>query len=176
MPGSSSTIATFLRDLGADIAAYPLAGKSRNGAGLGIPLMTKALLTLSAPKGSMNVTWRTSMDGKSDEQMLLLATLPPTPRQRQLALAIVLALLIAFVITAPFRAIQFPRSDAFIAAFQAVLFVSDLITATFLFAQFSILSWRSLLVLASGYLFTAVIAIPYALTFPGLFSPTGLLG
>jgi hypothetical protein len=116
------------------------------------------------------------MDGKSDEQLFLLATLPPTPRQRQIALAIVLVLLIAFVVTAPFRAIQFPRSAAFIAAFQAVLFVSDLITATFLFAQFSVVSWRSLLALASGYLFTAVIAIPYALTFPGLFSPTGLLG
>jgi signal transduction histidine kinase len=116
------------------------------------------------------------MNGKSDEQLFLLANLPPTQRQRQIALTIVLVLLIAFVITAPFRAIQFPRSAAFIAAFQAVLFVSDLITATFLFAQFSILSWRSLLALASGYLFTAVIAIPYALTFPGLFSPTGLLG
>ena len=30
--------------------------------------------------------------------------------------------------------------------------------------------------LASGYLFTALIVIPWALTFPGLFAPTGLLG
>jgi hypothetical protein len=33
-----------------------------------------------------------------------------------------------------------------------------------------------LLVLASGYLFTAAIAFVHALTFPGVFSPTGLLG
>jgi hypothetical protein len=33
-----------------------------------------------------------------------------------------------------------------------------------------------LLVLACGYLFTALIVVPYALTFPGAFSPSGLLG
>lgn len=106
----------------------------------------------------------------------LLPTLPPTPGQRRVALAVVLVLVIAFVVIAPFRAIQLPRSAAFIAAFQTVLFVNDLITATLLFAHYSVLRWRSLLMLASGYLFTALIAIPYALTFPGLFSPTGLLG
>ena len=63
---------------------------------------------------------------------------------------------------------------AFITAFQTVLFVNDLITATLLFAQFSMLRWHALLALASGYLFTALIAIPYALTFPGSFSETGL--
>ena len=34
---------------------------------------------------------------------------------------------------------------------------------------------RALLLLASGYLFTAAAAIVHALTFPGLFAPTGLL-
>ena len=33
-----------------------------------------------------------------------------------------------------------------------------------------------MLLLASGYLFTAVMAAGHALSFPGLFSPTGLLG
>jgi signal transduction histidine kinase len=35
---------------------------------------------------------------------------------------------------------------------------------------------RALLVLAAGYFFDASIIIPHALTFPGAFSPTGLLG
>ena len=30
--------------------------------------------------------------------------------------------------------------------------------------------------LATGYLFSALMVIPYALTFPGVFAPTGLLG
>jgi signal transduction histidine kinase len=116
------------------------------------------------------------MPSEFGDHQPLLPTLPPTPRQRRIALAIVLILSIAFVVTAPFRAIQLPQSAAFIAAFQAVLFVNDLITATLLFAHVSILRWRSLLVLAGGYLFTGLLAIPHALTFPGLFSPTGLLG
>ena len=115
------------------------------------------------------------MQGEPAEQFLL-ATLPPSPAQRRLAIAIVLTLLAAFVVAAPFRAIQLPKSGAFITAFQTVLFVNDLITATLLFAQFSMLRWHALLALASGYLFTALIAIPYALTFPGSFSETGLLG
>ncbi len=54
--------------------------------------------------------------------------------------------------------------------------VNDLITAVLLFGQFAILRSRALLVLASGYLFTALMAASHALTFPGLFSETGLLG
>ena len=41
---------------------------------------------------------------------------------------------------------------------------------------FLIYNSRALLALASGYLFTALIVIPHVLTFPGAFSPTGLLG
>ena len=44
-----------------------------------------------------------------------------------------------------------------------------------LFSQFWIYQSRALLALACGYLFTALIIIPHALTFPGAFSKTGLL-
>jgi len=54
--------------------------------------------------------------------------------------------------------------------------ISDLITAVLLFGQFNVLRSRALLVLASGYLFTAFIALSHMLTFPGVFSSTGLLG
>ena len=75
----------------------------------------------------------------------LLATLPPSPAQRRLAIAIILTLLAAFVVTAPFRAIQLPKSGALITAFQTVLFVNDLMTATLLFSHFLMLRWRSCL-------------------------------
>jgi signal transduction histidine kinase len=45
-----------------------------------------------------------------------------------------------------------------------------------LFSQYAIARRRALLVLASGYLYTSLIVIPWALTFPGVFAPTGLLG
>jgi signal transduction histidine kinase len=56
------------------------------------------------------------------------------------------------------------------------MIVNDSITAILLFAQFSILRTRAVLVIASGYLFTALILIPWALTFPGAFAAKALIG
>src|SRR6185369_5319462 len=49
-------------------------------------------------------------------------------------------------------------------------------TAILLFAQFSILRSRAILLIASGYLFTALILVPYAVTFPGLFVAVPQIG
>src|SRR4029077_5281109 len=65
---------------------------------------------------------------------------------------------------------------AFVASYQSALAVNDLITAILLYSQFALLRSRALLLLASGYLFTAVAAVVHGLSFPGLFSPGGLLG
>ena len=112
-----------------------------------------------------------------EEQHFILSTLSPSLAQRRLALAVLLALVAAFVVTAgPLSTIQLGRIDAFIPAYAAAMFVIDSITAVLLFAQFSILRSRALLVIASGYLFTALILIPWMLTFPGVFAPGGLLG
>jgi hypothetical protein len=74
-----------------------------------------------------------------EEQHFILSTLSPSPAQRRLALAVVLALLVAFVITAwPLSTIQLGRIDAFVPAYAMALFVIDSITAVVLFAQFSI--------------------------------------
>ena len=51
-----------------------------------------------------------------------------------------------------------------------------MVTALLLFGQFAQLRSAPLLALAGGYLFDFLIIIPHALTFPGLFSPSGLLG
>ena len=118
--------------------------------------------------------------GLSIEPEFVLATESPTSAQRRLALAVVVVIFAIFGLTvtigltAPFARIQV-RMDGFIPAITAVFFVNDLITATLLFGQFSIVRSRALLVLAGGYLYTALMAIPFALTFPGAFSPTGLL-
>ena len=105
-----------------------------------------------------------------------MATLPPTLRQRQLAVFIIVVTLAAFGAVAPFAGLRLPRFDSFIPAMAAIIFVTDLVTAVLLFGQFSVTGSRALLVLASGYLFTSLIAIPFALTFPDAFAPTGLLG
>ncbi len=113
----------------------------------------------------------------SEEQHFVLSHLLPSLAQRRLALAVVLALLVAFVITAgPLSTFQPGRIDAFVPAYATAIFVNDLITAVLLFNQFAILRSRALLAIASGYLFTALIVIPWVMTFPGVFTPGGLLG
>src|ERR1700694_5836065 len=110
-------------------------------------------------------------------QHFILSSLAPSPAQRRLALAVLLALAAAFLITEGLLStVQLGRIEAFVPAYATAMFVSDLITAVLLFAQFSILRSRALLAIASGYLFTALIIIPWMLTFPGVFTPTGLLG
>jgi signal transduction histidine kinase len=102
--------------------------------------------------------------------------MPPTLRHRQLALVVVLVTFAAFGAVIPFANIPMSRVDSFIPTILAITFVTDLVTAVLLFSQFSATGSRALLVLASGYFFSSLIVIPHALTFPGAFTPTGLLG
>src|SRR5712672_3123130 len=112
-----------------------------------------------------------------EEQHFILSSLSPGRAQKWLAFTVVLALLVAFLMTAgPLSTIELARIDAFVPVYATAMFVTDLMTAVLLFAQFSILRSRALLVLASGYLFTALMLIPWLLTFPGVFAPGGLLG
>jgi signal transduction histidine kinase len=113
---------------------------------------------------------------KSDETVISLANLPATSRERRLVLVLAVLLFIAFVAVLPFAGMPLPEFDAFTPSFAAAIFINDLIASVLLYAQYSIARSRSLLVLASGYLFTALIVIPHALTFPGAFTPTGLIG
>src|SRR3954451_11861374 len=106
----------------------------------------------------------------------VLADIPPTPGQRRTARAFLLALLVVLLGTWPFATIKLPEVDAFVPTLAAALFVSDCVTAALLFAQFSILRQWALLVIANGYLFSALIVVAHALAFPGAFTPTGVLG
>ena len=105
-----------------------------------------------------------------------LVNLPPTRRQTRIALFVAVALLVGLGATAPFADALLPRIDALIPALEIAVIITDFITAALLFSQYRIYHSRALLALASGYLFTALIIIPHVLTFPGAFSPTGLLG
>ncbi len=110
------------------------------------------------------------------QQQVLLATLPPSRGQIRLALGIAAALLVAFLIAAPFATVQLPRVDGFVAASQSVYAVNDLITSALILAQFAIVRHWALFALAMGFLYTALIAMTHALVFPGAFTPTGLFG
>ena len=105
-----------------------------------------------------------------------LSTLTADQRDWRLALGVVLVCGTFFIATAPFARTPLPQIWAFIPTYQAALIVIDSITAVMLFGQFSFLGARALLALAAGYLFSALLAVLHALSFPGLFGDTGLLG
>src|SRR5262249_46175206 len=56
------------------------------------------------------------------------------------------------------------------------MFVISSITSALLFVQFSVVHSRALLAVSAGYLFSALITIPWALTFPDLFGATDMAG
>src|SRR4051812_4897282 len=102
--------------------------------------------------------------------------MPATDRQTKIAVGIVSVLTIAAAIMAPFASIQVGRIDAFIPVLQTVLSLADLVTATLLFAQFSIQPQRALLALASAYIFSGSFAFLQTLAFPGGYAPDGVIG
>jgi signal transduction histidine kinase len=117
-----------------------------------------------------------SLSEGADENSVVLAHLPAGPTQRRIALLLSLALLAAGAIVVPFGRVQLPSSNAFAPIFNTFILFVDLITWFLLISEFKIVRSRSLLVLASGYLFAAGMSVPQLLTFPGVFTATGLLG
>lgn len=96
--------------------------------------------------------------------------------ERRFAVVTVIASLIVFAALVPFARVPLPAAPVFIACFQSALFIADLITATLLFGQFTVTRAPALLVLGCAYLYLSLMPVVHALTFPGLFSQTGLLG
>jgi signal transduction histidine kinase len=115
-----------------------------------------------------------AITGVSDEQQVLLSTLPPSRGQKRLALVLVLVLLAAFCATLPFATAPLGYIREFIPAYAAAMFVISAITSALLFVQFSVVHSRALLAVSGGYLFSALMAIPWALTFPDLFGETDM--
>jgi hypothetical protein len=114
--------------------------------------------------------------GGLDLRRRLLATAVATTAEQRIALAIAVAAFLAFVAAVPFVRVPLAKMPAFIPSYEAALFLVDLVTAVLLYEQFVRLRSVAVLVLASGYLFDALILVPHALSFPGAFTPTGLLG
>lgn len=113
----------------------------------------------------------------AEEQRFVLSSSSPGPVQRRIAMCIVAGLLVAlYLITGPLSGIQLGQINSFVAVYATAMFVTDALTAVLLYAQFTILRSRAVLVIASGYLFTALIVVVYVAAFPAVLAPQGLLG
>src|SRR5258705_2259232 len=121
-------------------------------------------------------TLQTPHEATDPHRASLLATSIPSTRERRFALGTVLVSLLAFAVIAPFAKQPLAKVWAFIPIYEAALILNDLITALLLIGQFRITRSKAILMLAAGYLFTALATVAHGLSFPGLFAPTGLLG
>jgi diguanylate cyclase (GGDEF)-like protein len=112
----------------------------------------------------------------ADKSRIFLSAGQANRHEVRFALVATLVSVVIFFLLLPFATRPLAHIPAFIPAYESALVVGDLITAVMLFGQFSIFRSRALFALASGYLFTALIAISHMLSFPDVFSSGGLLG
>ena len=118
----------------------------------------------------------TTTKSSRDDSRPSVASVPLTQRHRRVARAFNIGIVGAAAGIALVGLVPLPRSDGFVPAVQAIIATAHFITAVLLFAQYAAERSRALLLLAGGYLFTALIVVAHALTFPGAFTPTGLFG
>jgi hypothetical protein len=123
-----------------------------------------------------NASSLSELESPASEPQAFPSTASPGRAERGLALATVALSVAIFIALVPFARRPLAEVWVFIPIYESALAINDLITAVLLLAQFRILRSRSLLILGCGYLFTAAMVAVHVLTFPGLFSPTGLLG
>jgi signal transduction histidine kinase len=101
---------------------------------------------------------------------------PPNRQEVRFGLVIVGLLFAALLLILPVHHIRLRELDAFVPMIDAIMFLGELIIATLLYAQAVVFRSRALTVLATGFVFAALLLVPHALTFPGAFAPDGLLG
>jgi signal transduction histidine kinase len=114
----------------------------------------------------------------SRDENPVLSNLPPSSAQQKLALVVALLIVLpALLISVTgMQQVKLAAIDALVPLYGMAMFASDSITAVLLFTQFSIVRSRALLVISCGYIWTALVVIPWLLSFPGVFAPRGLLG
>jgi signal transduction histidine kinase len=112
-----------------------------------------------------------------EEHAFIVSTTPPGPTQKWLAVALVAVTLGACALIAgPLAHIHTAPVAAFVPSYATAMLVNDSLTAILLFIQFRIVRSRAILILATGYAFSASVLVPWMLAFPGAVAPGGLIG
>ena len=105
-----------------------------------------------------------------------LTTAPATREQRRAALVLSCILLLVLVVSIPFAFRPGPMITPLLPTFATIVCLTNLATCYLLFVQFRVHRAPSLMVLASVYAFSSLMVLACALTYPGIFSLTGLFG
>ena len=112
----------------------------------------------------------------TERERLFLADIPTRRGQRLAASVAIIFSALVFVSTAAFIHTPLLQLAPFIPAYEAALVAIAFITFVMLLGQYQRVHSPGVLVLALGYLYQSLIIIPHMLTFPGVFTPNGLLG
>lgn len=112
----------------------------------------------------------------ADPIQVSMAYMPPTSSQTRTALIGAIALLAGLAAFLPVAATPLSKIDGFIPALDAIIFVTDLITAGLLLSHFSVTASKALWALGCGYLFSALVVVAHLVTFPGVISATVSVG
>ncbi|MFD3271267.1 MASE4 domain-containing protein [Paenibacillus dendritiformis] len=104
-----------------------------------------------------------------------LINIPATAVQRKTALSISIGVFAVSLLISPYVDMPLPEVRPFLPIFIAWIVFGNLMTAYLLYVQFRATGYKPILLLAAAFLFAGLITIPYLLTFPGIFSATGLL-
>ena len=111
----------------------------------------------------------------ADDFPIVITALPASARQHKIAFRgfAILVVVVAIVMIAN---IQTVRVDTLIPAIQIVMCFTDLLTAAFLFTQYSVQPRRALLALAGGFVFNGLFAFLQTLAFPGAYGSGVVIG
>jgi len=109
-----------------------------------------------------------------DERAFLITTATPSRRQVRLAMFMLASLVIALVVTLPFARVPLENTEVFLPAYASAILVNELFTAALLVALYVVQRSNAILVLAAGYLFTGLLVVPWAMSFPGVFNALGI--
>lgn len=111
---------------------------------------------------------------RDEARLAHLLLKPARPLEIKLAWAAVLISAALFLLALPYAGVQLSHLPAFAPIWLTALIISDLVTAVMLYGQYYALRSHALLVLAAGYLYTALATVGYTLTFPDLLGIGGL--
>lgn len=113
------------------------------------------------------------------DPLFLLTKTPISRGQWRLAVGVLVALLAALLVTAPFAQVPLENTEGLLLVYATAVFIVELITAALLLALVSVQRSLAVLALSIGYLFSGVMVLPWAVSFPGVpalvnLSETGL--
>jgi len=105
-----------------------------------------------------------------------LVHLPSTPRHKVMAAVVAVLAIAAAVLVWPHAKDPGPVVPPFLPVFSTWVTLTEALTALLLWTQYAVSGRLLFAALSGAYSFTSVVAAIQLLVFPGVFSPTGLLG